>query len=201
MLKRKQKYNEDDFLEPGIMLSLYANGAFPMADEETGIIEWYMPELRTIIPLDNYNCPRSLRKFIDTCNFETRFDTDFITVVKGCSNRQPTWISEKLISAYLRLQKYGHVHTVETWQEGKLVGGLYGITYRGAFFGESMFSLVPQASKFALVKLIEHLIEKNFYLLDVQYRTDHLAMFGAVEIDIHEYKEMLQESYSRNVEF
>lgn len=201
MQRKKPKYNEDDFLEPGIMLSLYANGAFPMADEESGIIEWYMPDLRTIIPLDGFNYPRSLRKFIETTDFEARFDTDFVSVVKGCSNRQPTWISDKLIEAYLRLQKYGHVHTVETWLNEELIGGLYGITYRGAFFGESMFSLIPQASKFALIKLIEHLNKKGFYLLDVQYRTDHLAMFGAKEIDIKEYKKMLHEAYGRDVEF
>jgi leucyl/phenylalanyl-tRNA--protein transferase len=198
---RKQKYNEDDFLEPGIMLSLYANGAFPMADEDTGIIEWYMPELRTIIPLDNYNYPRSLRKFIEKSGFELRIDTDFLSVVRGCAGREPTWISDKLIEAYLRLHKLGHIHTVETWANNELVGGLYGITYRGAFFGESMFSVVPQASKFALIKLIERLNKKGFAMLDVQYRTEHLAMFGAVEIDIAGYKNLLHESYRRDVLF
>lgn len=198
---RKQKYNEDDFLEPGIMLSLYANGAFPMADEDTGIIGWYMPELRTIIPLDNYNYPRSLRKFIEKSGFELRIDTDFLSVVRGCAGREPTWISDKLIEAYLRLHKLGHIHTAETWVNDELVGGLYGITYRGAFFGESMFSAVPQASKFALIKLIERLNKKGFAMLDVQYRTEHLAMFGAVEIDIAGYKKLLHESYRRDVLF
>jgi len=196
-----QKYNEDDFLEPGLMLSLYAQGAFPMADSESGLIEWYMPETRTIIPLDNYNYPRSLRKFIQNSGFEVRYDTDFLSVVIGCSNRTPTWISKKLIDAYLRLLKLGYVHTVETWLNGKLVGGLYGITYKGAFFGESMFSLVQQASKFALIRLIEHLNEKKYALLDVQYRTDHLAMFGAEEIEFDAYKTLLEEAYLREVSF
>jgi len=172
-----------------------------MADSESGLIEWYMPETRTIIPLDNYNYPRSLRKFIQNSGFEVRYDTDFLSVVIGCSNRTPTWISKKLIDAYLRLLKLGYVHTVETWLNGKLVGGLYGITYKGAFFGESMFSLVQQASKFALIRLIEHLNEKKYALLDVQYRTDHLAMFGAEEIEFDAYKTLLEEAYLREVSF
>lgn len=200
-MKKRYIYNEDDFLEPETMLSLYASGAFPMADEETGIIEWYLPELRTIIPLNNYNYPRSLKKFISRSLFEVKFDTDFFSVVKGCSNRQPTWISDKLIDAYLRLMQFGHVHTVETWLDNKLVGGLYGISYKGAFFGESMFSIVPQASKFALIKLIEHLNKKKFTILDVQYRTEHLAMFGAVEIELAEYKQLLSAAYDYDVEF
>lgn len=200
-MKKRKNFTEEDFLKPEIMLSLYANGAFPMADEDTGVIEWYMPELRTIIPLDNFNYPRSLKKFIETSGFELRFDTDFQSVVSNCSNRNPTWISDRLIEAYLRLHKLGYIHTVETWLDDKLVGGLYGVTYKGAFFGESMFSLVPQASKFALIKLIEHLIAKEFALLDVQYRTDHLAMFGAREIELSEYKLLLQEAYHHPVIF
>ena len=116
-------------------------------------------------------------------------------------NREKTWISEELIEAYLRLYKKGHIHTVETWQNNKLVGGLYGVTFRGAFFGESMFSRVPQASKAALVKLINRLNVKDFVLLDVQYMTPHLKMFGAVEIDFEEYNKLLYSSYTRVCEF
>jgi leucyl/phenylalanyl-tRNA--protein transferase len=189
-----------ELLKPGNMLRLYATGAFPMADDN-GKINWFMPEVRTIIPLDYYNIPRSLKTFLKRSDFEIRYDTDFISVVKGCTEREKTWISEELIEAYKRLHKKGHIHTVETWQDGKLAGGLYGVTFRGAFFGESMFSKVPQASKAALLKLIEHLNLKDFVLLDVQYMTPHLKMFGAVEIDFEEYNKLLYSAYTRACEF
>jgi leucyl/phenylalanyl-tRNA--protein transferase len=189
-----------ELLKPGNMLRLYASGAFPMADDE-GRINWFMPEIRTIIPLDNYNIPRSLKTFLKKNNFEIRFDTNYLSVIRGCASREKTWISEELIEAYRRLHKKGHVHSVETWEGGKLVGGLYGVTFRGAFFGESMFSKVPQASKAALLKLIERLTLKDFVLLDVQYMTSHLKMFGAVEIDFEEYNKLLYSAYTRACEF
>jgi leucyl/phenylalanyl-tRNA--protein transferase len=189
-----------ELLKPGNMLRLYASGAFPMADDE-GRISWFMPEIRTIIPLDNYNIPRSLKTFLKKNNFEIRFDTNYLSVIRGCASREKTWISEELIEAYRRLHKKGHVHSVETWEGGKLVGGLYGVTFRGAFFGESMFSTVPQASKAALLKLIERLTLKDFVLLDVQYMTSHLKMFGAVEIDFEEYNKLLYSAYTRACEF
>jgi len=189
-----------ELLKPGNMLRLYASGAFPMADDE-GRISWFMPEIRTIIPLDNYNIPRSLKTFLKKNNFEIRFDTNYLSVIRGCASREKTWISEELIEAYKRLHKKGHVHSVETWEGGKLVGGLYGVTFRGAFFGESMFSTVPQASKAALLKLIERLTLKDFVLLDVQYMTSHLKMFGAVEIDFEEYNKLLYSAYTRACEF
>ncbi len=191
----------DESLKPQNMLRFYANGAFPMADEVTGEINWYLPKIRTIIPLDNYNYPHSLRKFIDKSNFEIRFDTDFLSVVKGCADRNVTWISHELIEAYLRLEKLGHVHTVETWHDNKLVGGLYGISYNGAFFGESMFSKETQTSKIALINLIEHLNQQGFKLLDVQYMTDHLRMFGAIQITFEEYLNLLINAYSKSCTF
>jgi len=188
-------YNE--LLKPDNMLRLYAKGAFPMADQQTGLINWYLPETRCIIPLDNFNIPRSVKKNIDKEKFEFRLNTDFLSIVKGCADRESTWISEELIKAYQRLQRRGHIQTVETWKDGILVGGLYGVTFRGAFFGESMFSKVSQASKAALVKLIYHLQENGFVLLDVQYMTDHLKMFGAIEINFEEYNQLLEEAYDR----
>ncbi len=166
-----------------------------MADSKTGIINWFMPDVRTIIPLDNFNIPRSAKKAIEDENFEVRFDTDFEGVLAGCSDRESTWISEELKSAYSGLKKLGHIHTVETWKDEKLVGGLYGVTFRGAFFGESMFSKVSQASKAALAVLLKHLKEKKFVLLDVQYITEHLKMFGAVEISLEDYRARLLEAY------
>lgn len=195
------KLNKSDWLKPENMIRLYAAGAFPMADEDTGKINWYMPEVRTIIPLNNYNFPRSLKKEIEKSNFEFRFDFDFLQIVNGCADRENTWISDELIAAYLKLKEHGYVHTVETWKNGKLIGGLYGISYGGAFFGESMFSRESQASKAALIKLLEHLNQKNFVVLDVQYITSHLEMFGAIEISFDEFNRLLQVAYSKECVF
>jgi len=187
----------DELLKPNNMLRLYATGAFPMADEKTGAIEWYLPEIRCIIPLDNFNVPRSAKKEIEKQNFDIKFDSDPLAVIRGCADREHTWISEKLIEAYIRLIKRGHLHSVETWQNNKLVGGLYGITFRGVFWGESMFSRVSQASKAALLKLLYHLRDNDFALLDVQFMTEHLKMFGAVEISLEDYRARLQDAYQR----
>ena len=200
-MTKKDEFNQADLLKPNNMLRLYASGAFPMADEFTGEINWYMPEIRTIIPLNDFNIPRSLKKEMQTSKLEIKFDSDFLSVVKGCADREKTWISSELIKAYLRLKDLDHVHTVETWLNNKLVGGLYGISFQGAFFGESMFSLVTQASKIALVNLINHLREKKFVLLDVQYMTDHLRMFGAKEISFMEYNNLLIKAYEKDCSF
>lgn len=192
---------EEVLLIPEQMIKLYAMGAFPMTDGVTGKIEWYCPETRTIIPLDNFHLPRSLKKIIKENRFEIKYDTDFLSVVKHCGNREETWISETLIAAYLNLQKLGHIHTVEVYQNEKLVGGLYGVSYRGAFFGESMFSLVSQASKVALANLLNHLNGKKFVLLDVQYITEHLKMFGAKEVPFDIFTSLLREAYLVDSEF
>lgn len=200
-MNRKENFYPKELLKPENMIRLYACGAFPMADEKTGNVNWYLPEIRTIIPLDDYNIPRSAKKVIDEEDFEIRMDTDFESVLAGCADRESTWISEELKSAYSRLKKRGHIHTVETWKDGKLIGGLYGVTFRGAFFGESMFSKISQASKAALVALLKHLKEKDFVLLDVQYMTEHLKMFGAVEISFEEYTKLLHKAYAKASEF
>lgn len=193
-------FSEDDLLRPENMLLLYSRGAFPMADE-TGKIDWYLPEIRTVIPLNGYNVPRSLNKFMQSSGFEYRYDYDYLQVIRNCASRETTWISNKLISAYKRLYREGHLHTVEAWHNNKLVGGLYGISYKGAFFGESMFSRVTQASKSCLVKLIEHLNEKGFILLDVQYQTEHLKMFGAREISFRDFENLLDRAYTLDIIF
>lgn len=179
---------------------MYARGAFPMADD-TGEINWYMPDTRTIIPLDSFNIPRSLKKFLPTAGFEFCYDKNPFEVIRECAKRESTWISEELIEAYKGLHQLGHLHSVEVYQNKQLVGGLYGVTYLGAFFGESMFSKVSQASKCALVKLVERLREKEFVLLDVQYQTGHLKMFDAKEIPFDEFSKLLLDSYTKEVLF
>ena len=200
MASRKKEYTMEDLLQPEMMLHLYIQGAFPMADGEEEI-NWYMPEIRTVIPVEEFNTPRSLKKFLAGSGFEYKFDTRRLDVIRNCAARDETWISERLIEAYSNLIDLDFLHSVETYLEGNLVGGLYGITYRGAFFGESMFSKVPQASKAAFVKLAERLKEKNYYLIDVQYQTEHLKMFGAREVSFEQFAGLLNEAYKRDAEF
>lgn len=169
--------------------------------EEDGKIYWYLPDLRAIIPLDNYNIPRSLKQTMRKLNFEIKYDTDNFKIIEECSKREQTWISGELIEAYKGISKLGHIHGIGVYQKNKLVGGLYGVTYKGAFFGESMFSKVSQASKIALVKLLERLNEKGFVLLDIQFITNHLKMFGAKEISFYTYQRLLKRAYDRDVAF
>lgn len=190
----------DETLQPENMIKLYSIGAFPMADE-TGTIEWYYPKIRAIIPLDNYNIPRSVKQLIKREHFEVRYDYDTMQVIRNCAKREKTWISEELIEAYERIYKLGYVHSVETYFLNKLVGGLYGIVIKGAFFGESMFSFHENASKVALAHLILHLVERNFKLLDVQILNPHLEMFGAIEISNEEFNELLKEAYQTETTF
>ncbi|RJP58453.1 MAG: leucyl/phenylalanyl-tRNA--protein transferase [Ignavibacteriales bacterium] len=194
------KQTNIDYLDPKNMILLYARGAFPMA-EKNGRINWYMPEIRTIIPLDSFNIPRSLSKFMKKTNFKFSYDQSTMDVVKNCSSRNETWINDRLIKAYEGIMQLGHLHSVEVYEKQNLVGGLYGVTFRGAFFGESMFSKKSQASKAALVKLIERLHAKGFKVLDVQYYTDHLGMFGAREIPFEEYAALLKQAYQWEISF
>ncbi|KAB2844931.1 MAG: leucyl/phenylalanyl-tRNA--protein transferase [Melioribacteraceae bacterium] len=199
-MKEQKIIDRDELLLPYNMIKLYANGAFPMAEDD-GEVNWYLPETRTIIPLDNFNIPRSLKKFMEDCDFEYRYDLAVMEVVKKCANREETWISTKLINAYKGLYEIGYLHSVEVYQKSKLVGGLYGVTYRGAFYGESMFSEISQASKAALVKLVERLNERGFKLLDVQFQTEHLKMFGTLEIPFEEYMKLNLASFEYDVKF
>ena len=190
----------EELLEPNLMITMYARGAFPMAEED-GEINWYLPDIRSVILVDEFSIPRSLRKFIKKTDFEFKYDTNTIQVIKECAAREKTWISSDLIEAYKRLFCYGHLHSVEVYQKDKLVGGLFGVAYRGVFFGESMFSKKSQASKSALVKLFGRLKKSGFALVDVQFMTDHLAMFGTKEISFGEYENMLIDSYKEDAKF
>ncbi len=189
-------------LTPDLLLQAYAAGIFPMADSaDSDEIDWYDPPLRGIIPLDDgLHVPRRLARKIRQRPFDIRFDTAFETVVRACAapapDRPKTWINEKIIRLYTELFRKGHARSVEAWEKDELVGGLYGVLLGKAFFGESMFSRRTDASKIALVHLIEHLREKGFLLLDAQFLTDHLAQFGAMEITREAYKERLEKALS-----
>ncbi|MCK6613689.1 MAG: leucyl/phenylalanyl-tRNA--protein transferase [Ignavibacteriaceae bacterium] len=202
-MTKKEEDLTEYFLQPEMMLRLYRSGAFPMAEsKESTKVEWYMPEIRAIIPLDNFNIPRSFKKFVRESTFTVHFDRDFPAVVEGCASREETWISSRLTEAYMRLHRRGYIHTVEVYdEEDKIAGGLYGIAIGGVFFGESMFSYKPQSSKTALYHLMIRLREKGFTMLDVQIMNEHLRMFGAVEIPDYQYKEMLAMGLEKKCRF
>jgi leucyl/phenylalanyl-tRNA--protein transferase len=165
---------------------------------EDGEIYWYDPDPRAILPLDGFHVPRSLRRTMMRGGYEIRVDTAFGQVIRACAEpgpgREETWISGEIIAAYSQLHRLGYAHSVETWVGEELVGGLYGVAVRGLFAGESMFSTVTDASKVALVYLVERLRGRGFRLLDTQYMTEHLRRFGAVEISREAYRLRLQEA-------
>lgn len=160
---------------------------------EDGRIYWYDPDPRAIIPLDRFHVSRSLRRIIRQQRFDIRIDTAFAAVMEACAapGRGETWINEEIIQAYTRLHRLGFAHSVEAWQGGELVGGLYGVAIGGLFAGESMFSHVRDSSKVALAFLVAHLNERGFQLLDTQFMTEHLRSLGAIEIPASEYKKRL----------
>ncbi|HEU5048215.1 MAG TPA: leucyl/phenylalanyl-tRNA--protein transferase [Rickettsiales bacterium] len=189
-----------DSLTPEQLLLAYANGYFPMADSrDAQELYWYAPEERGILPLEHFHIPRSLKKFMRHCDYEVTFDRVFPEVIRACAEitspkRKQTWINDQIIALYCELAQHGYAHSAECWHEGKLVGGLYGVSLGGAFFGESMFSRSDNASKVALVHLVERLRERNFILLDTQYINDHLLQFGAVTVTKAHYMKRLAEA-------
>jgi leucyl/phenylalanyl-tRNA--protein transferase len=189
------------WISPEVLLAGYARGIFPMADEATREIRWYSADPRGILPLDAFRVPRSLRQLVRKGVFTVRVNTAFEDVVRGCAARDETWISEEIIQSYVRLHEFGHAHSVEAWQGETLAGGLYGVTLGGAFFGESMFTVVTGASKVCLVFLVERLRERGFSLLDTQFVTPHLAGFGAKEVPRAEYLALLAAAIDRTASF
>ena len=178
-------------IDPELLLQGYQLGVFPMAMDNNSI-EWFSPNPRAILPLEDFHVPHALRRVVRKKTFETRIDTAFSEVIEACAKREDTWINGEIIESYMRLYELGHAHSVETWKDRKLAGGLYGVAVGGAFFGESMFHRVSDASKIALVTLVEHLRARKFALLDTQWLTPHLQQFGGIEISRNHYLRLLR---------
>ena len=172
-----------------------------MAEPKTGEIGWFSPDPRAIFDLNEFHIPRSLKLVIKKGIFEIRVDTCFEEVMRACGKREETWISDDLVQTYLRLFTLGFAHSIESWKDGKLVGGLYGVAIGGAFFGESMFSEEQNASKVALVHLVERMKIKGYTLLDTQWTTPHLKMFGAKEVSRNTYLGFLKEAVEKQCFF
>ncbi|HEX2527787.1 MAG TPA: leucyl/phenylalanyl-tRNA--protein transferase [Geminicoccus sp.] len=197
---RKPVAIEDDderTITPEMLLTAYRFGVFPMAeagDDET--IYWIDPKHRGIIPLDRFHVPKRLARTLRAGRFQMTADRAFAQVIRACADQTPTrpstWLNEQLIGLYVELHRRGHAHSVETWLDGELVGGLYGVSLGAAFFGESMFSRATDASKAALVDLVARLHKGGYVLLDTQFVTSHLSRFGAIEIEQEEYRRRLQ---------
>jgi len=181
-------------LDPQSLLSAYSQGIFPMADR-SGRVKWYSADPRGILPLDAFHVPHTLAQLIrNGKGFEVRFNHDFTATMKACREQRSdgTWISNSIIKAYTQLHELGFAHSVETWWDGELAGGLYGVSLGGAFFGESMFHRRRDASKISLVALVNRLRERGYVLLDTQASTSHLQTFGCIDIPAAEYLKRLE---------
>ena len=189
-------------LSPALMLRAYAAGIFPMsegADDPT--IFWVDPQRRGVFPLDGFHMSRSLARRIRKGGFEVRVNGDFLGTVQGCAGREPTWINGEIFRCYMSLHAMGRAHSVEVWQDGALAGGVFGITLGGAFFGESMFSARPDASKIALAWLIARLNAGGFRLFDTQFVTEHLESLGAQEVPRRTYRAALYDALAVEADF
>jgi leucyl/phenylalanyl-tRNA---protein transferase len=193
-------------LDPQLLLRAYAAGIFPMADaHDADEVFWVEPRKRGILPLDGFHLPRSLAKLLRQERFELTADRAFEQVMRACAEPAPgrpeTWINEAILDGYTRLHRLGFAHSLECWRGGELAGGLYGVKLGGAFFGESMFTRIRDASKVALAHLVARLRVGGFRLLDTQFLTDHLARFGAVEVARSAYRSLLDEALAAEADF
>jgi leucyl/phenylalanyl-tRNA---protein transferase len=186
-------------ITPDLLLRAYASGVFPMSEgaDDPGLF-WVDPDIRGVMPLDSFHVPRRLARTIRQDPFEVRIDHDFHGVIEGCAGfratQRDTWINTRIRRLYGALFERGHVHTVECWRDGVLVGGLYGVSLGRAFFGESMFHRATDASKVALVHLVARLIAGGYVLLDTQFQTEHLTQFGTLEVRREDYRRLLSEA-------
>ena len=183
------------------LLNAYCQGYFPMADERNGEISWYSPDLRAIFPIEKIKPSKKFLKEFAKNPMKCTVNNNFEAVIHYCSDRKTTWISDEIIELYCELHKLGFAHSIETWQEGEIVGGLYGVSIGGAFFGESMFNTVSNASKIAFYFLIEYLKIRNFILLDSQFINDFTAQLGAIEIPREKYLQKLKFAIHQNCSF
>jgi leucyl/phenylalanyl-tRNA--protein transferase len=189
-----------------LLVSAYASGWFPMAVGDAGI-RWFSPDPRGIIPLETFHLPRRLARVIRGGTFRIEIDRDFEGVIRACAGADRgeeeggTWIDGEIIESYCALHRAGYAHSVEAWQDGRLAGGLYGVALGGAFFGESMFHRVTDASKVALAALVERLRARHYLLLDTQWTTGHLEQFGAIEIPRRKYLALLAAALERDCSF
>jgi leucyl/phenylalanyl-tRNA--protein transferase len=189
-------------LTPNTLLSAYAQGAFPMTDRD-GQTRWYTADPRGILPLEAFHIPRTLRQIVRQEKFKVSVNRDFEGTIRGCMKSRPegSWISEMLVRAYQRLHELGFAHSVEVWRDGQLAGGLYGVSLGGAFFGESMFHVQRDASKVALVHLVDRLRQRGYLLLDTQANTPHLQRFGCINIPAEDYLRRLDQALQRRCTF
>jgi leucyl/phenylalanyl-tRNA--protein transferase len=179
----------------------YARGLFPMAAPEEGLITWHFPDPRAIIPLDGFHLSRRLARTIRSGRFAITFDRAFAEVMSGCAEGRPVWISDEFHRVYREVHEHRRAHSVEVWRQGLLAGGLYGVHLGGAFFAESMFHRVRDASKVAVAALVERLRARGFELLEVQYLTEHLQRFGAITIPAPAYLDILRLALARDRSF
>ncbi len=189
-------------LEPQTLLCAYKNGIFPWFDSDTPIL-WWCPDPRAILEFNNLYVSKRLARTLRGDKFQVTFNQDFDAVVKGCAYRpeEGTWITPEVAKAYGKFHQLGHAHSVEVWQNGSLVGGLYGVAIGGLFAGESMFSTVSDASKIALVALVDRLKHKGFQLFDLQIINDHTSMMGATEIPRDSYLARIKTAVKLKVSF
>ena len=189
-------------IDPALLVRAYREGIFPMALDD-GEIGWFSPDPRGIIPLDAFHVPSRLARVVRSGRFEIRVDTAFEQVMRACAaaRSEGTWISDEIVDSYAALHRLGLAHSVEAWRSGALVGGLYGVHLGGAFFGESMFHRETDASRVALVALVDRLTRRGFTLLDTQWTTPHLEQFGAVDIPRREYLERLAAALAKACSF
>ncbi len=202
----RAKATDRNVVTPSLLLRAYACGIFPMAESaDDPTLYWVEPEMRGLLPLDGFHLPRRLARTVRSSRFDIRVDTDFEGVIARCaaakSGRRQTWINAPIRHLYGELFRMGHVHTVEAWREGRLVGGLYGLKLGAVFFGESMFSDERDASKVALAHLAARLIRQKFRLLDTQFLTTHLQQFGGIEVPRDEYVKLLDDALAVDAEF
>jgi leucyl/phenylalanyl-tRNA--protein transferase len=189
-------------IDPALLVRAYREGIFPMALDD-GEIGWFSPDPRAIIPLDRFHVPGRLARVVRSGRFEIRIDTSFEAVMRACGERpgEGTWISDEILESYVALHRLGLAHSVETWRDGRLAGGLYGVSLGGAFFGESMFHRETDASKVALVALVDRLRRRGYVLLDTQWTTPHLEQFGTIEIPRSEYLARLDDALEKSCAF